>query len=205
MFNDDICCFVPQLAMSGGTMIALSCREIWMGHYSCLGPFDPQYDGKPAHAVVEEFRKAKREITESPANIPLWQPILANYTPSLVVECQKVSKWAQEMVERSLREVMFKDVQPASQQNKKIRAIIRSLGSHAETKSHSRHIPQDELLKTTDLNIKSLESDKILQDAVLAVHHACILTLQQTGAFKIVENHKGIGYITHLGPPPPLK
>jgi len=35
-------CFVPYYAMSGGTMLALSCKEIYMGDFACLGPVDPQ-------------------------------------------------------------------------------------------------------------------------------------------------------------------
>jgi ClpP class serine protease len=42
MFGRDIRAIVPQIAMSGGTMIALACREIVMGKHSNLGPIDPQ-------------------------------------------------------------------------------------------------------------------------------------------------------------------
>ncbi len=42
VFKNDIRAIVPQLAMSAGTMIALSTKEIWMGLYSNLGPIDPK-------------------------------------------------------------------------------------------------------------------------------------------------------------------
>ncbi len=41
MFGTDIRAFVPQLAMSAGTIIACACREIWMEtrrHIVCLCP-----------------------------------------------------------------------------------------------------------------------------------------------------------------------
>jgi ClpP class serine protease len=38
MFEDNIRVFVPQLAMSGGTLLCLMGREIWMGKHSNLGP-----------------------------------------------------------------------------------------------------------------------------------------------------------------------
>jgi ClpP class serine protease len=41
MFGTDIRAVVPQIAMSAGTMIALSCKEILMGKHSNLGPIDP--------------------------------------------------------------------------------------------------------------------------------------------------------------------
>lgn len=37
-FGNDICAIVPQLAMSAGTMMACSCKEIVMGRQSSLGP-----------------------------------------------------------------------------------------------------------------------------------------------------------------------
>ena len=59
MFGTDIRAIVPQLAMSGGTMIACACKEILMGKQSSLGPIDPQLGGIPAHGVVEEFNRAR--------------------------------------------------------------------------------------------------------------------------------------------------
>ena len=59
MFGTNIRAIVPQLAMSAGTMIALSCRAVVMGKHSSLGPFDPQMaGGVPAHGVVEEFENS---------------------------------------------------------------------------------------------------------------------------------------------------
>lgn len=45
MFGNDIWVFVPQIAMSAGTMISLSAKEIVMGKQSNLGPIDPQFGG----------------------------------------------------------------------------------------------------------------------------------------------------------------
>jgi ClpP class serine protease len=54
MFGSDIRAFVPQLALSAGTMIACACKEIFMGKQSSLGPIDPQFRGIPAHGVKED-------------------------------------------------------------------------------------------------------------------------------------------------------
>jgi hypothetical protein len=42
-------------------------------------------------------------------------------------------------------------------------------------------------------NIENLEADQSLQDAVLSVHHAAILTMSMSPAIKIVENDRGVG------------
>jgi ClpP class serine protease len=43
IFGKDIRAFIPQLALSAGTMIACACKEIYMGKQSSLGPVDPQF------------------------------------------------------------------------------------------------------------------------------------------------------------------
>jgi len=100
MFGTDIRAFVPQLAMSAGTMIALACKEIVMGTHSNLGPIDPQIGGLPAHGIIEEFKRAQREIAsatsqqEQVARVATWQPIIAKYTPALIGECDNAISWA---------------------------------------------------------------------------------------------------------------
>ncbi|MGZ3551995.1 MAG: SDH family Clp fold serine proteinase [Vulcanimicrobiaceae bacterium] len=192
MFGHNIRAIVPQLAMSAGTMIACACEEIVMGAHSSLGPIDPQFNGVPAHGVVEEFERARREIAASPANIPLWQPIIAKYSPTFVGECEKSLKWSQEIVAEWLASGMFaKEDKPLERAS----AVVDALGDHEEQRSHARHIS---FAKAQDIGLKivELEKDKELQDLVLSVHHACIQTFLQTPAIKIVENQIGVGAIT---------
>ena len=68
VFNKDIRVIVPHLAMSAGTMIACSSKEIVMGKESSLGPIDPQYRGVPAQGVLNEFESAMSDIGLSPFN-----------------------------------------------------------------------------------------------------------------------------------------
>lgn len=73
VFKNDIRAIVPQLAMSAGTMIALSTKEILMGLYSNLGPIDPQVgNGAAAHAILEEFKEIKRTYADSPKEAPAY-------------------------------------------------------------------------------------------------------------------------------------
>jgi hypothetical protein len=188
MFGD-IRAIIPQLAMSAGTMVACSCNEIVMGKQSSLGPIDPQLNGLPAHGIIEEFRRAQREIKLHPERVPVWQPIIAKYQPTLIGECEKAIKWSQEMVFERLKTCMFKGQVDAARRAKR---VIKELGDHALTKSHSRHISIDRA-KQIGLKILDMESDQKLQDAVLSVHHSSVITLAETAACKIIENHMGVG------------
>lgn len=191
MFGTDIRAIVPQLAMSAGTMIACACREIIMGKQSSLGPIDPQFGNLPAHGVVEEFRRASQEISDDPSKVPLWQPIIARYHPTLIGECEKAIQWSAEMVKEWLMRGMLVDHPSAAS---KAEEIVADLSDHALTKSHARHLSAEKC-QTMGLKVAMLEDNSRLQDAVLSVHHACIHTLAATAAFKLIENHKGVAFI----------
>ncbi len=89
IFDDDIRVFIPQLAMSGGTLLALMGKEIWMGKHSNLGPIDPQFGNVPAVTLIEEFKRAYKEITDDPNKIRAWAPILGRITPTLLTQAQQ--------------------------------------------------------------------------------------------------------------------
>jgi ATP-dependent protease ClpP protease subunit len=191
MFADDIRAIVPQIAMSGGTMVALACKEIVMGKHSNLGPIDPQISGIAAHAVKEEFERALREVQVTPHTAPIWQIILSKYPASLISESTKAIKMAEDMTKEWLKTGMFKSDPDAQAKADK---VVGELGDHAITMSHARHISL-KAAQSLGLKIVPLEDDQSLQDAVLSVHHAAILTLNMTPAIKIIENDRGVAFV----------
>lgn len=66
VFGDDIRAIIPQISMSGGTMIACSCKEILMGKHSSLGPVDPQILDIAAKDIIKEFELAKKKHLKAP-------------------------------------------------------------------------------------------------------------------------------------------
>lgn len=198
MFGPDIRAIVPQIALSGGTMMACAAKEILMGKHSSLGPIDPQFGGIPAHGLMEEFRRVMREVRDDPAAIAVWQPILSRYHPTLLGECEKAMAWSKEMTGDWLRSGMFRD-DPDGET--RIEKIIGELSDHALTKSHSRHLSADRC-REIGLRIESLEEDDDLQEAVLSFHHSCLLTFSMTPATKIIENHEGIAFVKASTTPP---
>lgn len=196
MFGKDIRAIIPQIAMSAGTMVACSCKEIIMGKQSNLGPIDPQFNGIPAHGVIAEFARALEEIKADPKSIPIWQIVVGKYHPTFIGECQNAIDWSTEIVTAWLETNMFD-----GDQNKKEKAakVVKQLGSHIDTKTHARHLPMDEA-KLTGLTIKSLEDDfeQEFQDIVLTVHHAFMHTFANSGAIRIVENHLGNAVVSNM-------
>ena len=194
MFDNDVRAIIPQLALSGGTMIACSCKKIIMGKQSSLGPIDPQFGPLPAHGVIEEIQTAHREIKADPSRAAIWQPIIAKYNPTLIGECHKAIDWANEMVKEWLVTGML-----INNPRKETIAsnIVTELGNHALTKSHNRHIPPSKCMEM-GLEIEMMEDVQKLQDAILSIHHACIQTLSSTTTTKIIENHMGETFLQTL-------
>ena len=189
MFDLNIEVFIPQIAMSAGTMIACASKLIHMGKQSNIGPIDPQIGGLPASAILDEFEKAAREIKTQPEKIPLWQMIVNKYHPSFILSCENAIEWSREIVKKYLTTGMFSEDKTVD-----ISEIVNKLSDHKQMKTHFRHISLKEA-QSIGLKIEPLEKDNELQDIVLTIHHTYMHTFGNTSAIKIVENQNDVGQI----------
>ena len=199
IFGNDIRAFIPQIAMSAGTMVALSCKEIVMGKQSNIGPIDPQFGGMSCAGVIEEFDNAKKSVASNPSSVPLWQVIISKYHPTFLGDCDKAIKWSNKMVTEWLCTNMLADHDSPEEDAKR---IIEILGDHKETFTHAKHIHINECqelgIKTVPLETldsRSIDDCKDLQDCVLTIHHTYMHTFSISSAVKIIENHQGSAMI----------
>lgn len=194
MFGNDIRAVVPQICMSAGTMLACSCKSIILAKHSNLGPTDPHISNIPTLGVIEEFKMAAKEIKNDPSRIAIWEPILRQYRPTFLGQCEDAIKWTEEFVESELINNMLSDDENKEQ---KAKAIVKMLMDKKNNKSHGRHLHLDKL-KKAGLITEELEADSNLQDLVLTVHHCYMHTLMNTPALKIIENHNGVALIKNV-------
>ena len=190
-FKKDLRVIVPQIAMSAGTMIACSSREILMGHQSSLGPIDPQIRGVPAQGVINEFKRALSDCEQNQAAILVWQQIIQQYRPTFLGQCEQAIEWTTAFVTQQLSSVMFEG---RSDAHSVAERIVKTLGDADEHKAHERHISAAKC-QELGLNVKMLEQDNDMQDIVLTLHHCFMHTLMNSPAFKIIENHLGTAFI----------
>lgn len=185
LFGENIRAIIPQISMSAGTMIAMSCKEIIMGRQSSLGPIDPQTNGVACQMVVDEFNRAVEEVKTNPSSLGLWQTIIGKYPPTFLTACSDAVKWSEELAERWLT-----DVNPKIDMDKVKEVFI----NHNHSYSHSRHISKDDCL-SAGLPIKSLEDDQVLQDTVLSLHHCYMILIDIIPVVKIVMNQDGRAFL----------
>ena len=184
LFNGDIRAIIPQISMSAGTMIAMSCKEIIMGKQSSLGPIDPQMGGVACQAVIDEFQRAVHEVSVNPASLGLWQVIISKYHPTFLTACQDAVRWSEELATNWLQAVNPDiDIQ-------KVKDVFLN---HNHSYSHSRHLSSSDC-RDAGLNVVELESDQDLQDAVLSLHHCYMIIMERLSLVKFVENQYGKTY-----------
>ena len=194
-FNNDIRVIVPQLAMSAGTMIACSAKEIIMGKQSSLGPIDPQFNGIPAYNIKSEYEEAKKDLLDNPGNAQYWLIKLQQYPAAFMKTAIDAINLSGQLVEEWLGSCMFDKNNPKDKTT--IDHIVNSLNEHDNSKNHGRHLNIN-FCRDLGLKISALEDDPELQDLVLSVHHCYMITLNETTAIKVIENQMGKRMVSHV-------
>ena len=199
---DDIRVFVPQNAMSAGTIFACGANRIVMGKHSAIGPIDPQvlirHNGGvfsvAAQSLLDEFALAQTSINTQGTNPLLWINKINMYHPGQLIECRKAINLSKSLVREWLKRYMFAGLPDGEA---KANAIADWLADHNNFLTHGRSIGID-LARSHGLVVDALEADQKLQEAVLSVFHATVGTFMTTPCVKIVENHLGRGAFTMM-------
>jgi serine dehydrogenase proteinase len=193
---------VPHSAKSAAAMIALSCDELLMDDVGELGPIDPQMVlvrdqqtvSSPAQAIKDQFATAKSEIQNSPGVLAAWMPILRQYGPSLLTECDNAISLSTALVQRWLEAYMFEGEVDAPQ---KAKSIADWVGDHNNFKAHARQIGVREL-HDHGVKVRDMRTDPevtALRDPIWRVWSCYRRTFDLTGAYKILENSLGEAFI----------
>lgn len=212
---------IPHIAKSAGTMLVLLGNEVLMHPNGELGPVDPQMIVgnmvASADAIISQFQQIKddilgnpnRGIPPDPQKITLWGPILATMGPALLVQCENAKQFGKQLVISFLTQYMFAG-DPMAQA--KAQGIADALSDYSRWLSHGAKVDLP-ALQRLNVHATSLANDPTLMNLVDEIWAAYDLTLSNTPAIRITENHLGqaqirmIGgqpaFAIQIGPPPP--
>lgn len=188
------------MAKSAATMMALSGDELWMEQDAEVGPIDPQFrlvkpDGSvvtsPAQAIIDQFDMAQSLLGGDPKKLVAWMPILQQYGPSLYQECLNAIALSKKYVGEWLRTGMFKNM---ADKDANAQKVVDYLANHNEFKSHGARVGVAEL-QARGVDVKVLNDDNKLHDAVMAAFYSVMQTFALTGAFRVTENSRGAAYL----------
>ena len=193
---------VPHTAKSAATMLALSGDEILLGEAAELGPIDPQLRfstgqrlvNVPAQAAIDQFNRAHQEIAADPNRMRVWLPILQQYGPSFIQECQNAITLSKALATEWLRDYMFAEEEDAQARAEN---IANWLAEHNNFNTHSRPVWMQQLLQEEPtMKIGRLaDIGQEFESAVMAVYWAIDVTFAGTPAFKIIEHRAGSAYV----------
>lgn len=192
---------VPVYAMSAATMMALGADEILMGAHSQIGPIDPQITiptpsgprTASAQAIKDQFEMARQQCRDT-SNLAAWTPILRDYSPGLLSTCDHAAERAKNIVATALEKYMLANAEDPA---KSAGEAAEWFGNAKEFLSHARPVRRDEA-REHEIVVNDLEDDAELQDLVLSVHHAAMITLARTGTAKLIENHRGRAWVNQV-------
>lgn len=150
---------IPYMAMSAGTIWALSGNEIWMDARAFIGPIDPQVPGKdgrfiPAQAILALLKRIQENGQENIENgkNPDWSDImiLQNMDAKEIGNALSLTKYSVQLATEYLKTYKFKglinsDGTPATdvERANKAEQVATLLCSHELWRTHSHGISRD--------------------------------------------------------------
>jgi len=134
---DEVHFLIPHSAYSAATMLALSGDSVTLHPIATLGPIDPQIGGGPAEAFVRGFENARQAIATNPAFLPIYAPLIQDYSLQTLERCVDAAKLSKLLVRLWLTRYMFKN-QPARKDF--IEAVVDYFSDYGRHHTHAHPI-----------------------------------------------------------------
>lgn len=200
---DQVGFIVPHMAMSAGTIFALSGNEIIMDERAFLGPIDPQVVGRdgryvPAQSLFTLVKQIQEQGAEALKNgqQPEWAniQILRNIDPKELGNALSATKYAVQLASSYLENFKFQswtnhtsDNRPVTPNEKADRAlaIAKQLSSHDFWKAHSHGIFRDALWSNCRIKIIHAESIGNLERAIRRLWALFYWSFEHTAVQKV--------------------
>lgn len=200
---DNVSFIIPDMAMSAGTILALSGDEIIMTDSACIGPIDPQVQNKegvfvPAQSLLTLINQIqeKGELALKRGLNPEWTDlqILRQIDPKEIGNAISASNYSVELVENYLFNYKFRtwishrnNGAQVTPEEKKTRAnkIANQLCDHSLWKSHGRGITRESAHSICNLYITHSESIEGLDRSIKRLWALCYWIFENTPIFKM--------------------
>lgn len=201
---DSVEFLIPYMAMSAGTLWALSGDRIWMDERAFLGPLDPQVPSKdgtyvPAHALLTLLDKIQTEGNEALAKKqnPPWALIrlLDQMDQKQLGAAISAAKYVATMAAQYLEQYKFKSWQSHRSSGEKVtdyerqdcaREVAAVLCSHDRWKAHGHAISREALWKEVRILIDRPEDQPGLQRAMRRLWALLYYTFDKSPVVKLI-------------------
>lgn len=177
-FYQEVTVIVPDLAMSAGTVLALSADKIMMDYFSRLGPIDPQIvkDDRlvPALSYLNQYEKLNKKAMEGNLTTAEYA-MLQQFDVGELYQFEQARELSVELLVKWLSQYKFKDWEITETSGNKVTAgmkktrakeIANKLNDPERWHSHGRGINLDTLRKELKLKIEDYSEKENLSKSV---------------------------------------
>ena len=140
-----------------------------------------------------EFEEAKKDLLSNPANAQYWAIKLQQYPAAFMKTAIDAIDLSGKLLKEWLGTCMF----DSNKDKSIIEKIVTKLNEHDDSKIHERHLNAD-FCKNIGLKVEMMEDEAELQDKILSLHHAYMITLDLTPAIKLIENQNKKSFISSI-------
>jgi len=209
---DEVDFIVPSVAMSAGTLFALSGDHIWMSPQAALGPVDPQVPTKdrrfvPAQALlllVAQLQNEGQQALSRGQNVP-WSAVrmIDSLDKKELGDALTASQYASNMASQFLNDYKFRawtiresSGQPVTEEYRKQRSaeVGQALVAHDRWKSHGHAISRDVLWNEIKLKIDHPDHD--FERVIRRAWAICYWIFDKTPVQKMLVG-RGFSYVKH--------
>lgn len=166
--------YIPNYAMSAGTVLVMSGDAIYMDYYSMLGPIDPQIERYgspgpvPALGYLEKYDQLIDRSSTGDLTTAELTYLVEKFDPAELHRYEQARDLSIELLKKWLVEFKFKNWSKTASRKKKVtlamkrrRAgeIAKRLNDTKRWKSHGRGLTKDVLIKDLNLKIDDFAQD----------------------------------------------
>jgi len=122
--------YVPNAAMSAGTVLVMSGDEIHMDYYSILGPIDPQLpkpDGTsvPALGYLRQYEKLMRKANEGKLNTAEMTYLCTKFDPAELYQYEHARELSVFLLEKWLAKYKFRNWKRTKTKRKVVKTAMK--------------------------------------------------------------------------------
>jgi hypothetical protein len=202
--------FIPDHAMSAGTVLVMSGDSIYMDYYSVLGPIDPQLpkpDGGmiPVLGYLEQYKRLIAKSAKGTLTTAELAFLVQKFDPAELYKYEQASELSVSLLKEWLVKYKFKNwkttsthgkaVTPAMKK-KRAEDIARALNRTDKWNSHGRGISM-EVLRSEDikLQIEDFGADARISQALRTYHKLIKDYASKVGSRHVLHTRDGFNWI----------
>ena len=195
--------YIPDYALSAGTVLAMSGDSIHMNYYSRLGPIDPQVQSSGGRAVsalgyIKKWERLLEKANTNTISLAEIQLMIEGFDQAELYHYEQARELSVSLIEEWLARYKFKNWEKTVTQGKKVtekirrtraKEIAQKLNDTDTWHIHSRGISMEQLRRDLKLLIDDFDDIPELSSAIRSYHSLLIDYSNKSGHEGVIHTY----------------